>query len=651
MKRLLLLSIVALGLTASAAEVSRATVARAQSTNSTPVKVEKTTASNVVLSAEKASDEVIAARRAARRAEAKPVAFYARPNGSYYGVCDETGSGFWGTPNVWVPTWRDVTWLNQSTGASSSKWTWEHYSSTAIDPEDGTPGAYITEDSEDIDLVASYIRGEKPDVPILEVTGAGGSDSYQIYRNQNSTAELDGEVKTVYGWVASSLDPASMADMNYLGVSPKCFAKGDHSATGGFYNTTTYTGATGSTGAEDDRSGYWFGRNWAGWNAMGVFFEAPEYRYALRNVMVQYHNFKVLDEFDETEIPITARVYKVTHHNETGDEYIELGDLICEGSVLLNDQRDATTGELLTDGCLVIPMMSYDEESGVSYEEPADIDCDILVMVSGYDHDNIAEWSMSIASNGDDEGHGYIAYMIQLDENGEIATSATSGNPRIIELDNFFVNSVGNTAPTIYIDIEQPIMMYNWSNEEGEVEFPVEGGKITRTHTTEEGTTVEEGLSIFTNKQSSEFYNPVTSEGVDAEYDMDNDAYIVDGWLTVKFEDQYETDETSGKEEFNYNVLAKLEAAALPAGVEGREVTFFIHFPGGRVQVHATQGEVASGPVEDVNGDGEVNVGDVNDILATIIAEGYVEAQDVNGDGAVNVGDVNQVLAYILEHA
>lgn len=649
MKRLLLLSIVALGLTAGAAEVNRAKVARAQSTNSTPVKVEKTTASNVVLSNEMATEEVISARRAARRAEAQPEAFYARPNGSYYGVCDEAGSGYWGTPMVFVPTWRDVTWLNQSTGASSSKWTWEHYSSEAYAADPQNP--YITEDSEDIDLIAHYINGEAAHAPLLEVTGAGGTASFELSRNQNSTSTLDGEVTTVVGRVPSSLDPAEWVEANYFGVSPKCFAKGDRSATGGYYNTTTYTGAIGSTGADDDRSGYWFGRNWSGWNAMGVFFEAPEYRYALRNVMVQYHNFKVLDEFDETEIPITARVYKVTHHNETEDEFIELGDLICEGSVLLNDQRDATTGELLTDGILVIPMMSYDEESGVSYEEPADIDCDILVMVSGYDHDNIAEWSMSIAANDVNEGHGYIAYMIQLDENGEIATSATSGNPRIIELDNFFVNSVGNTAPTIYIDIEQPIMMYNWSNEDGEVEFPVEGGKITRTHTTEEGTTVEEGLSIFTNKQSSEFYNPVTSEGVDAEYDMDNDAYIVDGWLTVKFEDQYEKDETSGEEEFNYNVLAKLEAAALPAGVEGREVTFFIHFPGGRVQVHATQGEVASGPVEDVNGDGEVNVGDVNDILATIIAEGYVEAQDVNDDGAVNVGDVNQVLAYILEHA
>ena len=53
----------------------------------------------------------------------------------------------------------------------------------------------------------------------------------------------------------------------------------------------------------------------------------------------------------------------------------------------------------------------------------------------------------------------------------------------------------------------------------------------------------------------------------------------------------------------------------------------------------------------DVNHDGEVNVGDVNDILNTILAEQYIEVQDVNADSAVNVGDVNEVLNTILSLA
>ncbi len=50
----------------------------------------------------------------------------------------------------------------------------------------------------------------------------------------------------------------------------------------------------------------------------------------------------------------------------------------------------------------------------------------------------------------------------------------------------------------------------------------------------------------------------------------------------------------------------------------------------------------------DVNGDGEVNVADVNIILNTILAEGYEQSNDVNNDGTVNVADANVVLNIIL---
>ncbi len=55
----------------------------------------------------------------------------------------------------------------------------------------------------------------------------------------------------------------------------------------------------------------------------------------------------------------------------------------------------------------------------------------------------------------------------------------------------------------------------------------------------------------------------------------------------------------------------------------------------------------------DVNNDGSVNVGDVNAVLAEILAhpDGDGDSKyDVSGDGSVNVGDVNVILAYILEH-
>jgi hypothetical protein len=51
----------------------------------------------------------------------------------------------------------------------------------------------------------------------------------------------------------------------------------------------------------------------------------------------------------------------------------------------------------------------------------------------------------------------------------------------------------------------------------------------------------------------------------------------------------------------------------------------------------------------DVNGDGEVNIADVNAVIDTILSGmGGDESFDVNGDGEVNIADVNAVVDIIL---
>lgn len=52
----------------------------------------------------------------------------------------------------------------------------------------------------------------------------------------------------------------------------------------------------------------------------------------------------------------------------------------------------------------------------------------------------------------------------------------------------------------------------------------------------------------------------------------------------------------------------------------------------------------------DVNGDGNVNIGDVNLIIGMILDDSTaLPSADVNGDGIVNIGDVNAVIALILK--
>ena len=50
----------------------------------------------------------------------------------------------------------------------------------------------------------------------------------------------------------------------------------------------------------------------------------------------------------------------------------------------------------------------------------------------------------------------------------------------------------------------------------------------------------------------------------------------------------------------------------------------------------------------DVNGDGEVNIADVNAIIDVILGGGNNTAADVNKDGEINIGDINAVIDVIL---
>ena len=50
----------------------------------------------------------------------------------------------------------------------------------------------------------------------------------------------------------------------------------------------------------------------------------------------------------------------------------------------------------------------------------------------------------------------------------------------------------------------------------------------------------------------------------------------------------------------------------------------------------------------DVNGDGEINIADVNAVIDKILSHSGDEMFDVNGDGEVNIADVNTVISIIL---
>ena len=50
----------------------------------------------------------------------------------------------------------------------------------------------------------------------------------------------------------------------------------------------------------------------------------------------------------------------------------------------------------------------------------------------------------------------------------------------------------------------------------------------------------------------------------------------------------------------------------------------------------------------DVNGDGEVNISDVNAVIDMLLKGVQDVSGDVNGDGEVNIADVNAIIDIIL---
>ena len=70
---------------------------------------------------------------------------------------------------------------------------------------------------------------------------------------------------------------------------------------------------------------------------------------------------------------------------------------------------------------------------------------------------------------------------------------------------------------------------------------------------------------------------------------------------------------------------------------------------GPSITLYFVKGETPiPGKPGDVNGDGEVNIADVNAVIDIILSQSGVRAADVNGDGEINIADVNAVINYIL---
>ena len=75
--------------------------------------------------------------------------------------------------------------------------------------------------------------------------------------------------------------------------------------------------------------------------------------------------------------------------------------------------------------------------------------------------------------------------------------------------------------------------------------------------------------------------------------------------------------------------------------------TYIHKADGPTITLRFVKGNVIEPIVSDVNGDGEVNIADVNAVI-NMILDSPAENGDVNGDGEVNIADVNAIIDIIL---
>lgn len=75
--------------------------------------------------------------------------------------------------------------------------------------------------------------------------------------------------------------------------------------------------------------------------------------------------------------------------------------------------------------------------------------------------------------------------------------------------------------------------------------------------------------------------------------------------------------------------------------------TYIHKADGPTITLRFVKGNVIEPIVGDVNGDGEVNIADVNSVI-NMILDSPAENGDVNGDGEVNIADVNAIIDIIL---
>ena len=378
---------------------------------------------------------------------------------------------------------------------------------------------------------------------------------------------------------------------------------------------------------------------------MAQAFEKPTSPYLLKKV-----GFYVASSVTKINNPVklTCKVYRldgIPAYNDTASVRLpEIpGELIVTGEGMLTQSvLDSNYG------FMEFTLYGQDEEDPeLTYEYSPTIDCPILVTIEGYNEaEDLVDFTTYISADEDvDEGYGELAYLKYpiyvplIDENGDTVRNEAgeiipefTGEYTWRGLNNFFQSGQMLTGFAIYVCTENPFITFNYSVENGECTFPNEGGKLVKDVEIDGETYQIEGIDFYSWVASADGDWVLTCNGVDELPD----------WLDIQLED------VEGADGDGWEVYADVTAQPLPEGTAYREAIVRFEIPGDYIEYKFMQGEKAPGVPGDADGNGEVNISDVNIVIDCILSGKFLESADVDGNGEINIADINAIIAIIL---
>ncbi|MBR1804588.1 MAG: dockerin type I repeat-containing protein [Muribaculaceae bacterium] len=531
-----------------------------------------------------------------KRAEGDALkAIYRRPAGVFYNALytrDSKPGSIYGynAPQLHATGYVPMTYTSMTDGADTYFWSGLHTV--------GWSKEEVTSTEREFTIIHPVVMADS--VPTLTVTAGNATASYFLC-GYDATPEL--KKSTVWTYPCWQYGSSSTMQERHAWESSKYIAL-RHARFDSEASASSYYTMDSQWAAPEAEKAYFLGRNTRGYDVAGIAFERPAYPYLINHVGVRYQGLKWTEAAASTGVAtITAAIYELDEipaYSDTQSVTPSVGRLIASGSATLNASLSAEKD------ILSIPVL--DSNSAVP-----EITGNILVLVTGYNDDDIAEITLTVSNDNEDEGYGELGYVGICDEDGYI--TAIKG------LNNFLRQGI-KSAPSIYIETERPWLTTNSGSEAAERNFDAAGETYT--------------VELFAYKPMSMW----------SEKEVDADGNVVGNvpaWVGLSMEQTNSWDQ-------GCSVNATFAVKPLPAGTEYREAIIRFAYSGALFYYKVTQGTLQVG---DITGDGTVDVSDVNAAINIILkektAEDYPGNADLTGDGTVDVSDVNAAINIILK--